>query len=353
MKAQNVIIYQTLPNELLEKWQALWNDSDEATFFNAPQWFVSCKNKLGFKKFVIITIEKDGKLDAILPLVQESKVGVAVFCSPGERFVDKTSLLLRKQDASLISALINKLSELGNFYLQEVNEKTATQISKLNIKNLKVKESSTNYYLPLTEDPFQFMSNKNRNKIKNRIKNNVEHLSHKSYLGDEEGLTLVFDMDKRSSKYKQGKSTFVRERERAFFRELLKQHGKDFSIDILFYDNKPFIYGIVFTDKKSFNACITAYDDTFIALSPGKMLQFHMLPRLQQAGYEIFDFSRGITEFKKDFTPLFHTQYDVSYATNASVHIWWTAAAKTKEFVLQNKILYGTYLKFKKLLSTH
>ena len=107
-----IVTYHTLDKELIQKWQTLWDASDEATFFNAPQWFISCKNKLGFEKFIILTVEKNGKLEGIMPLVKESKFGVPVFCSPGERFVDKSSLLLRRQDASLVSAVINKLLSL-------------------------------------------------------------------------------------------------------------------------------------------------------------------------------------------------------------------------------------------------
>lgn len=349
MKKTNIVTHDELTKDLQKRWQALWNKSSDAHFFNGPQWFIACKNAFGTEKYIILTIVRDGELKGVVPLVKEKKFGISVWTSPGERFVDKSSLLLPTKDVSLLREVSDKLSEIGNFYLQEVNEETAKLFRE--VKNLTVRESSLNYYLPLKDDPYQFMTNKNRNKIRNKIKNNAEHLSYKSYQGDRDGFNVALEMDKRSSKRRQGKSTFVRERERTFFRELLKQTGKDFSVDILFYDKLPIIYGIGFTANKTYNACITAYDDAYAFLSPGKMLHFYLFPRLQQAGVEIFDFSRGITALKKDFTSLAHAQYDVVYTRNRFVRLWWTFCQKAYDLVLHNKILYGAYLNLKKIIT--
>lgn len=349
MNNYTITIHRELTTDLLERWQQLWNDSTDAHFFNSPQWFLSCRASFGLTTYTLVTVEKEGIMEGILPLVHETKFGLPVLCSPGERFVDKSSLLLRKNDPSLLSILISQLTQMGTFYLQEVSTQIADAIVQEN-KTIIKKTASTNYYLSLENDPLQHMSNKNRNKIRNKITKYQEHLSYKCFRGDPRGLDLAFEMDKRSTKRKQGKSTFVRERERNFFKQLLKKNGQNVTVDILFYDNIPVIYGIGFASKKTFYACVTAYDDTYSFLSPGKMLHFYMFERLKADGKMLFDFSRGVTVLKKEFTPLYHTQYDLFYTQNVLLKLIWQTTNAAHTTILNNKLFYGTYLFLKKLL---
>lgn len=342
-------IHRTLTPELIERWQTLWDQSIEAHFFNAPQWFATARESFGIHDFIIITIEKESNLEAILPLVHETQFGVPVFCSPGERFVDKSSLLVRQNTPELLHLIVSQLKQLNSFYLQEVSGQVADMVTN-NDKTIIKKSASTNYYLSLENDPLQYMSNKNRNKIKNKIKKYEGNLSYKCFRGDPEGLEVVFEMDKRSTKRKQGKSTFVRERERNFFKQLIKEYGANVTVDVLFYDNIPVIYGIGFTAKKTFYACVTAYDDEYSFLSPGKMLHFYLFERLKTEGKTLFDFSRGVTVLKKEFTPLYNVQYDLFYTNNQLSRALWQVINKTHAFILHNKLLYGTYLSLKKIL---
>lgn len=129
---------------------------------------------------------------------------------------------------------------------------------------------------------------------------------------------------------------------------MLRNRGR-VAIDVLSYDDVPFICGIGFYSKKTYHAFYTSYDADYRHLSPGKLLLFYLLQRLKDQGVEVFDFSRGKSTLKSEFTSLARTQYTLSYTTNYMTDLWWKAADKTHESILENQILYGTYCQLKRL----
>jgi CelD/BcsL family acetyltransferase involved in cellulose biosynthesis len=344
-----ITIHHSINDTLKDQWQLLWDKSPEANFHNSPQWFLSCKEGLDISNYLIITITNDGQLEAVFPLLWEKRFGIPALCNPGEKFTDKSTLLLREKNPKYVSLLMDKLMTLGNFYLEEFSADVAEMILSSN-KSLVKQKASINPYLPLHPDPLRFMTNKMRNKIRNRIKRHEGHMELLTYKGDPKGLEEAFALDARSTKRRQGKSDLAGEREKKFMYTLLKMHGDNFTVDFLMYDSVPVVYTIGLVYKNTYHAFQTAYDGTYSQLSPGKVLNFFLYERLVKEGKEMFDYSRGMTYLKKEFTPLFHMQYDIIYSKFFFVLWWWKTCHFLYNFILESKLLYGTYLFFKKLI---
>lgn len=70
----------------------------------------------------------------------------------------------------------------------------------------------------------------------------------------------------------------------------------------------------------------------------------YLLTRLQGLGVEMFDFLRGTSQFKRDFTPFFIQQYDVYYSKNLIIRLWWRAAISFSQIIKGNETAYKLYL---------
>ncbi len=352
MSARSITIHTSLDEELLHEWQQLWNESHFATFHNSPTWFMACKQGLHLKDYFFLVVKTDGRLEAIFPLIVERRFGISAICCPGERFVDKSTLLLKDNDPKLITAIINHLTGMSNLYLEEFSKEMAELILRNN-KQVRKQEASINPYLPLESNPLRFMTNKMRNKIQNKIKRYQKSLTFQNYLGNSLGLEKAFEIDARSTKRQKGTSDLAGKEQKEFIHALLSVAGKNLTVDILSYEGVPVVYAIGLTYKKTYHAFQTAFDGNYAFLSPGKMLSFYIYDHLREKGYELFDYSRGVTVLKKEFTPLFAVQYDILFSKNMLVFYWWRLCNYLYNAILGNKKLYGMYLFFKKLIFYH
>lgn len=344
---RNIITRYTIDQEFLRKWRQLWEQSIEGHFFNTPDWFVASCKVYGINKFVIITIEEQGELVLVLPLVKKKVFGIAVWTCLGGKFVNKSPLLIKDVNTSLLQELSVYLQNMGDFYLQEVSSDIVEILSENN-KQLIKKESSVNPYLYISPDPFQFLSSKNKSQIRGIIRKNEGALKFKTFIGDPNALESVFELDMRSTKTQQGKGTFITIKDKQFFRELIKRMPHQFVIDLVYYNNVPVVYGVGFVYKKIFHASNTAYDADYRFLRPGKLLAQFRLKRLQEEVFNKIDFGRGNSILKQEFTKLSEIQYNIFFVQSALFRKWILSTQKIYDGILQSKYLYSSYLFFKK-----
>ncbi len=347
--AMNVLVKHQLNKEFLDKWHILWEKAYNPHLFNTPEWFLAYCEVFDVKDSLVLFIEEKGQLVALLPLVYDKVFGIRALVSPGGRFLDKSSLLLRLNDDSCINLIIKKLMSIDSFYLHELSKELSDMIVKSN-RELLVREASINPYIPLTGDPFQYLAKDNKNKIFNRVKRNKEHLKYRNFLGDPAALEIAFTVDEISYKKTKGKPVFSSEREKSFFRKLLVMCKQHIVVNVVYYDNVPIVYDIGYLYKNTYQGALTSYNTNYRNLSPGKLLLYFILQRVKKEGLDTFDFSRGSSVFKSEFTNLSYPQYDAFYAKNLIVKYWWYSANNLYFFILENKLLYGLYLHFKKLL---
>jgi CelD/BcsL family acetyltransferase involved in cellulose biosynthesis len=343
---RTITVVTALTDSFLDEWEDLWRSSEQGHFFNSPSWFLACHDAKLCSNYQIYIQRCGNKLEAVLPLVPEKKYGMTTLMCPGGKFLDKSSLLLADPSVSL-STLYKKLNQVQQFSLDEL---TKEQCERFHVDSkVTVKESSSNPYIVLTDDPFVDVSKKQKSKICNKIKKNEPHLQYRSFQNDEKALELVFGLEKKSYKSIKGKATFMTPVCREFLRDIASRNKQNVRIDVLFYDGVPCICGVGFCYKKTYHAFYTSHDVTYRWLSPGKLLLYYLLRQLKDEGVEVFDFSRGKNTLKDEFTKKAYKQYTLSYSQNYLTTLWWQAADTTYEHLLDNAIIYGTYCQFKRL----
>lgn len=345
-----ITTYYHIDDALYTKWQKLWNSAEDAHCFNSPEWFVTVCDVYEIKNIVIITIEEKNNMVLILPLVRQSRFGITTLASAGGKFIGKSSLLYKFLTEEMVDVLLDNLVKQGNFYLQELSEEIATFFFNRHAQLIK-REASINPYLPLIPDPFLFLSRKNKSQIRGIIRRHGTALHYKTFVGDFDALETVFLIDRKSTKKKQGKATFVTQQDKQFFRELVRRMRSHIMIDIIYYNRVPVAYGIGFVYKKIYYAALTAYDGRFRFLRPGKLLAKHLLKSLQKKGLTFIDFGRGNSPLKQEFTKIAHTQYDIFYIESLLSKHWLLSTQKVYESVLHSKHLYNFYLFSRKTLS--
>jgi CelD/BcsL family acetyltransferase involved in cellulose biosynthesis len=343
----NISIHKKIPKSLIAEWETLWHSSPYSHFYNSPSWFLTYKKIFSPTKYLLITYREKNKLQVVIPLVHEKNAGVSTLQFPGGQFIDKSAMLYASLDKKIFEEIFAELSEKYTCYLHELPEELKNVLTNLQTK-ANITTASINAFIPLQKDPLRFLDKKQRSKIRNRIKKNSNDLEYMCYKGDKRGLDIAFEIDYRSTKQKKGQATFMRNENKQFFLELLDSYKDSFVVDVLSYKGNPFVYGIGLIHNKTYCAISTAYDDAYRHLLPGKSLLYYILNRLQAENFEIFDFLRGLNTLKKEFTPLYSTQYNAFYTKNHLVKYWWKTAPKIREGIVESPLIYNTYCQLKK-----
>lgn len=334
--------------KFLATWERLWRRSYCAHFFNSPIWFDICLKTFSAKEFVIFVAKKQKEVQAIFPLIKDSHYLVTVLRSPGGKYLDRSTLLLKEKNKGVIVTLFEKIQECGNFYFAEVDEEIVGLLS-LDKANLLILPSSLNPYLPIENNPFRFLSKKNLSKIRNRFEKNKRYLTFINCRGSNKLLEKVFEIDAKSSKAKKGMQTFSDPYVRLLFKNMASISPKHFRLSVLFFKKTPFVFSLGVVYRKTFQAIQTAYLPEFKHLLPGKLLLYFLLHELKKEGIEVFDFSRGESTIKSEFTPLSRYQYNILYSKKKTIKIWWIVLYSLRRFIVDNQNLYTLARRFRKI----
>ncbi|MGI5828243.1 MAG: GNAT family N-acetyltransferase [Patescibacteria group bacterium] len=333
-------------SNLLNSWGKLWQSSSNAHPFNSPQWFSACLSTYEYKNYFITSVYEGDCLVGILPLVKKQKFCISYYCCPGEKHLDKASLLLADGHSGLLNTIVNKLTTVSAFCLQELPENVFNNISD----DVWYTQSSENPYIPLQPNPFLYMVKRQRRAIVAKLKKYEKLLTYKCFKGSLTALKTAYEIDGKSAKKASGKPTFANKEDKKFYIELLKEYRKNFVVDILYFNKKPVNFYIGLTHKKTYHAYNTSYDAQYRHLTPGKLLAFLILERLHSEGMQTLDFSRGVTRMKRDFTKLSKLQCSIFFSKNKKVKLLWRVVTQTRKNITENELFYGTYLSFKKFL---
>lgn len=346
-----VKIIKEITPDFIHQWQKLWEDSSYGHFFNSVYCILACLKAFKIKEYWIFTVFKDGKLVVILPLIKTRKFGVKVFSSPGKKYIEKSTLLLTDKDKNLLDHLMTEIAKIGNIYLTEVPEEIADRLSADKQHSL-ISLSSINPFITLDENPYRYLTKKQKSKIVNKIKKNIGSLSYGHYRDNlDKHLETVFQIENKSSKKLKRKDSFSNTEIKDLFKALVNIARQYVVIDILYFNGLPIVSGLGLMFKNKYLAYHTAYVNDFRELIPGKMLTFCMLSRLRNEGVSLFDFSRGHNVFKGEFTNKHLLQYDYYYSINPLVRILWNAInslRRLKQVVIRNRYSLDGYYLFRK-----
>ena len=351
MKQIKVVIIKQLDEAFIGKWSTLLNYSKNTHFFNTPQWFSSCLNAYDIKEYFIFAAYQGSGLVGVLPLIKSKKFFVDVFASPGEKYLEKSSVLAKNENPRIINEIISQVLKNGNIYLAETPEKITAILAKRKSRGI-LTLSSINPYIQIEDFPFGTISEKHKKRIAGIIKKNSANLKFGHYRNNlSEHLQSVFELESRSSKKQDHKDCFSNPDNRRLFKSLIKHAGKDIVINFVYFKNLPIVSSFGFIFNNTYLAYHTSYDKDFSYLIPGKILTYNMLIKLREEGVDLFDFSRGHNEFKNDFTKMFAFQYDYYYSTDSLIRIWWEVinfARRLKANIFKNNRSLDGYCLFKK-----
>lgn len=342
-----VKVLKTLDENFLREWEKLWSESLDSHFYNHPRWFLCCLEALGIENFLVFVFEKEKEMVAIFPLVWDAKFGVRVLCSPGENNLDRSTLITKSFYPSLIREVFSQASKYGNLYFAEVSQKIIETLPEGN--SIKIR-ASISPFLFLERDPLRFLSKKERNQIVNRYKRNKNHLVFKHHTENiDVHLQEVREVDSESSKKLKGLKTFSdSEKKKLLIKVLAKRFLGSVSVDILYFNKKPIVYNVGYVSKRVFYLNDTGFIKEYSSLSPGKILLYLLLVTLKKEGFEVFDFTRGDSILKREFTRDKLTQYDFYYSESFLIKIWWKVAIFGVSFLKGNPYLYQTFCTLRK-----
>ena len=352
MKKLEVKIIRKLDNDFIEKWSNLVNGSVHAHFFNTSAWFISCLNTYDINEYYIFAAYEKGELVGVLPLIKSKKFFVDVFASPGKKYLEKSTILLRNGNSYILEKIISKVARYGNIYFSEVSEVIASSLSKGKFKAGLLTLSSINPFINLKESSLGTLSKKQRQKITSKIKKNLHNLKFGHYR-DNLGpyLQNIFELEGRSSKKLAHKDSFADLTIRKLFTSLINYAKGYVIIDFVYYKNLPIVSSFGFVYKDRYLAYHTSFDNNFRSFIPGKLITFKMLTKLCEEGFSLFDFSRGHNEFKNDFTKNYVFQYDFYYSKNALIRAWWEGinfARRLKQLLVRSNNSLDSKFLFKK-----
>jgi CelD/BcsL family acetyltransferase involved in cellulose biosynthesis len=186
----------------------------------------------------------------------------------------------------------------------------------------------------LETDPNRFLQSKKRKRIIKALEEGQGNFWCKTFLDfSEELLGILIEIENSSFKKSIYKSSLSDSRLRKLLLSLSGQGSKDLLINLLYYKDEPISFQYGFLSKGVFNASNMAYMASFADFIPGRLLTYLVLPELIKLGITKMDFSRGNSQFKREFTRDFYQQYLVFYSANFFIKSWWREVERGFSFL--------------------
>jgi CelD/BcsL family acetyltransferase involved in cellulose biosynthesis len=319
----DIKIYRNeIPSDLLHEWEILWKSSEYKHYFNSPVWFQASKRAFLTKDFVILTGYEKGQLVAVLPLVREKKYGMKVYKMPGGRYFDRSPLLLKSLDKDLLQSLFTAAKSIGSFYLSEIDRYMLDSIVPW-VTPVSSAETSVSPFWKLQPDAFRFLAWRHKKALLKKIAEEEGHFDLKVFTTEsKEHLKTLMEIERDSSKAHDFKDTFSDTHLLDLYKGLDALAPGSVWFIILYYKGEPICYNYGFHYGDVYSCCGTSFKLAYRNFAPGLLLTYLALPKLIEMGINFFDFSRGISRYKRDFTPYSYQQYGIAYGANFFVHTW-------------------------------
>lgn len=283
--------YNHVNKSLIKEWETLWEESPYKTFFNSYQWFDICLKTFGYNQLLIITIKEDKELKGILPLVKKKNY----FISPGEKYLDNTTLLIK--DKTVIKPLIDFMKNHHyHVILNEVESSITDEITEL------AEFASNNPRANLNNKIDKIVKHKELRYLKRVREKNCEHISFCIYQGQDciNQINRIFEIEKNSSKPNLKKAIFDNPKAQDLFVNISKTETA--FLMILKYDNMDIAHLFCLKYGEIIMAYHMAYNLEFSKLQPGKLIFIELMNYMDENNYKILDFSRGNSTLKRHFS---------------------------------------------------
>lgn len=321
------------------KWIKFWRKDSNKSLFNSPFWFQSCLKVFKHSKtLVIVALNSKGEILAIIPLVLDKKFGTNLYVSPGGKYLDQSTLLISKDiKGTEINQIMQFMSKNYDYCLNEIPSRDFQSL-KLANKEFSYSIASTGRDLVFENNPYRNLNKENLRRLKKRLNDNKNTLSFKyNQYSLGKSLQLSKTIEKNSNKVEKFKSIFSDLKLIRLCSELNKNKEINVNFSFLFYQNIPICYKFGFILDQKYHYSNSAYNKNYSKLSPGRLLMIKLIEELQSNKINYIDFSRGETNFKKEFSKNMYEQYVIYSLRNPVKQLTWQLIYSIKPFVVKNE----------------
>lgn len=310
---------------LIEQWKKLWERGENANIFNSYEWFLTCQKTFGINNYEINVCFKNNNLVAVLPVFFTRCFGIKVTSTIANKYVAGSALLVENYEAPLLKHFFEEIISKRNLHITKIDSEAAVLLKK-NFPRMFFPLISVNPYLEINNDPLRFMEKKNLYKLNRILKKNADCLDFKTFDNKNnlnKYVERVFETEQKSAKKQRHMDLFSKKENRDLYRNIVKYCNRFVSISFLRYKKEPVAYSFSFIYNKTCLGFQTSYLFDYRKLSPGKIMTMLLLTTLKDRSIELFDFSGGISSYKREFTPVYYFQYNLYYSKNIFVMQWW------------------------------
>lgn len=305
--------YSNINSNLEKAWHKLWEQSSYKTFFNSYEWFKICLQTFKYSKSLIIVVEENDELVAILPLIKNKNY----FVSPGENYLDSTTLLVKSNYKEAILAIQNYIRK--NKYqviLKEVNESLIEYFDKVSIQF-----ASNNPQANLDKGIENIIKHKELRYLKRIKEKYINFLDFEIISGSmcNTEINRIFKIEKSSSKPKLKRDIFKNQDARDLFKNI---STKDNSLLIILkYNDLDIAHLFSVKCDKTIMAYHMAYNSDYSYLQPGKLIFLELMDYMLSNDLKTLDFSRGDSILKRHFSNDNIKKYNLYISCNMFIRI--------------------------------
>ena len=269
-----------------------------------------------------------------------------MFCISGD-FICGSPFLAKANTQGVIKILTKSLLDIGICFLDGIPEKYLSFEDKSFQKNNSIL-AGKNYYLILKKDANGKVIFENRNKLMRKIKKIESRFMLKKYSGfSKQVFKTVLDIDKNSSKSKDGYNAFADKSVIKFYKLLASSLNGGFITHILYFDGKPVVYTLGFVINDIYYASQTAFLDDYKRYTPGKALTVKIVESFSDDGINTLDLGYGEGYFKRSISQDFNNVYTIILTKNVLVKNYLKSLSLTKNMLYRNMnkkpMIYSIY----------
>ena len=288
-----------------QEWKNLWSNSPDATVFNSPAWFKACRQAFPQREQLIVMAKVEDYLEAVFLLEKRGNQWTLM----GRPYLDRASLLftqsfMAQYGHQFLSILLEK------FRILELSEVSKNQLEILLESSKKIlsffSEVSLNPIFLVNQPSLSGKETREIRRLTRRL-NERGNWSIEFKPINNNSFELMSSIEKMSHKISRKQAILEKEE----VKKLLTSLGtlSNSYIAFLNHNDKPIAHLLGLIEKDSFLAYHMAYNEDWADYAPGKLLIYHILPKLEKDGLLYFDFSRGQSSLKEKFSNIINTQY--------------------------------------------
>ncbi|MEW6096848.1 MAG: GNAT family N-acetyltransferase [bacterium] len=323
-----------------------------------------------FNVFILLVKEND-KIKGILPLVKY-KTTFSGFPIKKIRILGKLSMrrgiIITEQYEEVITAMLKYLINTEREwdiieFIQILKESRCTKfiedISKKNGLGYFLIDSQTSPYIEINKDWEEYFRGRSKNfhkSLNNKINklNQTGNFEYREYHTLEEigeALPIIFEIDLKSWKGKEGTAISSSEESKRFFTLLSKYFAQrdGISIWILWLNDIPIAFEYHLIYNKIVYSLKWSYDEEYHAFSPGLVLKRISSEYFFKKGFKEIDLLGRADSFKLKWTDKTR-QHCTIYISNRNCYskLIYNFEFKFKQWIKKSNYLYQIYQRIKK-----